>query len=343
MDQQDQVADKVRARIIEAAEALYLEAGHEKLPTVDAVRRRAGCDMNSASLVVRDWKRQLTVKAEPVATVVPDAVMQVFMDVLGSAWGVAQDLANASLRTAQTAWERERDEQESMRAELSDLWEKVAQELTEANERNADLLRAQEKAAADELTLQEIIGALRADLADQKARADQAEARVAEIEHRVADLKSELALAHNETKAVRAELTEARSTHLSEMNQLKNVSAGEIETARSELATYKGKTEEAINARDRQLESLQRDLTTANGVAQQAQSDLNALNAETKALEKVAQEQRKSSAAEAHRQAERFTKLQAERDEAVRGTAHLAGQLEAVQQQCADLMTRFKN
>lgn len=342
MDQQDYVADKVRARIIEAAEALYLEAGHEKLPTIDAVRRRAGCDMNAASLVVRDWKRQLTVKAEPVATVVPDAVTQVFMDVLGSAWGVAQDLANASLRTAQTAWERERDEQESMRHELAELWENVSQELAAANEKNTELMRAQVLAIENEAALQEQIRTLTADLAKQQARAEQAEARAEEIEHRVADLKSELTIAHDDLKAVRTALTEARSTHLSELDQFKAVAAGEIEKARSALATHEGKAEEAINARDRQIEALQSDLTNANALTQQVRGDLTALQAETKALAKVAQDQRKTAATEADKLAERFTTLQAERDEAVRVSAHMSGQLEAVQQQCADLMAKFK-
>lgn len=342
MEQPDQVPERVRARIIEAAESLYLEAGHEKLPTVDAVRRRAGCDMNSASLVVRDWKRQLTVKAEPVATVVPETVTQIFMEVLGSAWGVAQDLANSNLRAAQSAWERERNEQEVMRAELSELWEAVSQELVEANEHNANLLRAQEVAAADVLTLQEIIGALRVDLAEEAGRAGRAEARVIEIEHRVADLKSELTLSHDELKAVRAELTEARNTHLAEKTQLQAVAAGEIEKARSDLATNVGKAEEAISARDSQIENLKQNLNETRAIAQQVQGELTALKAETKALNGVALEQRENAATEAKKQAERVTALQAERDEAVRASAHVGGQLAAVQQQCADLMAKFK-
>ena len=61
-----------------------------------------------------------------------------------------------------------------------------------------------------------------------------------------------------------------------------------------------------------------------------------------KALAKVAQDQRKTADIEAHKLAERFTTLQAERDEAVRVSAHLSGQFEAVQKQCADLMAKFK-
>ncbi|MBI6621539.1 hypothetical protein YA0783_24940 [Pseudomonas corrugata] len=342
MEQQDQIPEEVRLRIIEAAEALYLESGHEKLPSVDAVRRRARCDMNSTNRVVRDWKRQLTTRVEPVATLVPEAVVKVFNEVVVSAWLTAQDLANTNLHAAQIAWERERADSDSVRNELSELWDNVTHDLADANERIAELSRAQEVTTEEKAALLEQIQVLTADVAKQAARADQSEARAEEIERRVIDLKNDLSAAHDETKAVRTELTSARSTHLAELNQLRAVSATEIESARSALAIHQGKTDEAINARDRLIEQLQEKLLEATELSQRAQGELAALTAETRALDGVAKEQRKNAAAEAHRMAERFTKLQGERDDAVRQFAHVSGQLEALERQCTNLMSQLK-
>ena len=53
----------VRERVIQAAQELYEQSGGETMPTVDAVRRLARVDMNSASAVMREWRRSQTAQA----------------------------------------------------------------------------------------------------------------------------------------------------------------------------------------------------------------------------------------------------------------------------------------
>jgi colicin import membrane protein len=87
----------VRERIIQSAVDLYAQAGHEVFPTVDQVRRAARVDMNAASSVMREWRRQQTVKAAPVAVTIPEAVAQASSVALAALWSQAQTLANESL------------------------------------------------------------------------------------------------------------------------------------------------------------------------------------------------------------------------------------------------------
>ena len=93
----------VRERVIQAAQELYEQSGGETMPTVDAVRRLARVDMNSASAVMREWRRSQTAQAAPVAVTVPEAVTQAHSAALASLWQTAQELANEPLGVAQAA------------------------------------------------------------------------------------------------------------------------------------------------------------------------------------------------------------------------------------------------
>jgi colicin import membrane protein len=338
MDSSNQVPENIRARIIEVAEALYAESGFERLPSVSHVRNIAKCDMNAASAIVREWKAQLSVKAAPVAVVVPEAVAKVFNEVLGAAWSAAQDLANESLRVAQASWEKERKDLDGMRAELASLYDELSNQLDDEKRENALLIRAQDKSQADIKMLEQQVSQLHSESAAQSARADQAEARAEEIQHRADDLKAELAIAHDDTNAVRNELSEARLSHVTEVAQLNKVSSAEIEKARAALATLQGRSDEAIAGKAQQVETLQEQVESLGQRLADSQTKLATLSAQVEA----AKEARKNAGAEALRQAERFTHLQGERDDAVREASHLGGQLEAVQRQNSELMAKIK-
>lgn len=329
MDHQDgttgsaSIPSDVRARIIEAANQLLEASGGTRYPTQAEVRRLAQADMNATSLVMREWKRQQTAKPEPVAVAVPETVQHAAQEQAAVVWLAAQDLANASLRAAQDSWAVERSEMESMRQELAQLFESQAGELEEAQQALAGAIRAKEEAERTAASLAERLNV-------QQNRADQAEARAQEIEHRAADLKEELARAHEETKTVRQELTDARVSHLSETEQLKRVAAEQIEQARSELATFKGKAEAIQESQTQQIEQLHvQVLHYKNGMA-------------------TAEAEGKTAAREAAREVERSQALQTERDQAQQdaatareAAARLTGQLEAVQEQSAALLERL--
>lgn len=78
-------------RIEQAANELYEESNHERFPTVDTVRRRAKVDMNTASLVMRAWRKKQLSKALDIETVeVPKELSEVFAHSIKSVWEQAQ-------------------------------------------------------------------------------------------------------------------------------------------------------------------------------------------------------------------------------------------------------------
>ena len=331
----------VRARVIEAANQLFEESGGLRFPVIADVRRLARTDMNATSAVMREWKRQQTAKPEPVAVAVPEPVQQAGMEQLAVVWSAAQELANASLRSAQASWAVERDEMESMRQELAQLYEAQARELEEAQQTLGVAIRAKEEAERSAAELAERLNI-------QQGRADQAEARAKEIEHRAADLKEELARAHEETKAVRQELTEVRVSHLAETEQLKTVGAQQIEQARSELSTLRGKAEAAQESQAKKIQDAEAQAATLRGELEALRGELATVKAKADAAEQLHRDQKKAAAEEALRQAERFTRVQEQRDTQVKETAqareqaaHLAGQVETLKAQCAALTARL--
>lgn len=128
----DNIPVEVRERIVAAAEDIYEQLGRETFPTVDTVRRAAKADMNTTSTVMKDWRRQQTTQAVPVAVTVPEAVVQANTSALAQLWAEAQELANESLRAAQSTWEVEREELDVMRKELSTAYEDQTSEYEEA-------------------------------------------------------------------------------------------------------------------------------------------------------------------------------------------------------------------
>ncbi|MGD0962194.1 MAG: DNA-binding protein [Methylomonas sp.] len=152
----------IRERIIQAANDLYEQAGRQSFPTVDQVRRYARVDMNAASAIMREWRRAQSVQAAPVAVHVPDAMVKANHQVLVALWTQAQEMANESLKTAQSAWaEAERTELDDMRQELAYAYEAQAAERDAAKseltrvlataEAMAETQREQRNAATHEL------------------------------------------------------------------------------------------------------------------------------------------------------------------------------------------------
>lgn len=198
---------EVRERVMQVANELYEQSGRQTFPTVDQVRRVARVDMNATSSIMKEWRRIQTAQAAPVAIHIPDAVVQANNQVLASLWSQAQELANESLRTAQAAWEIERQELDDMRQELASAYEAQADELEQAKaeiERIEIANREVQEQAANELL------SIKEHLTQAIARADRAEAQVGEIEKRVDDLRGELTKKSEQLEKAAADTASAK-------------------------------------------------------------------------------------------------------------------------------------
>tara|TARA_R110001583_G_scaffold195554_1_gene376088 strand:+ start:21667 stop:22581 length:915 start_codon:yes stop_codon:yes gene_type:complete len=226
-----------RDRVFAAANQIFDESDRQTMPTVDQVRRLAKVDMHAATAAMREWRRQQTAQAAPIAVTVPEVVAKANEQAVAQLWTQAQDLANRSLREAQSAWDAERAELDQMRIELSDAFESQADELELAKSRIEALENeAHETAAIAAAELQKLrdeLAQVRSELGAVTTRAERAEATSAELEHRVADLRSELERAHTDVDQGRADIKRM---------------AAEAEGLRGELATVKAKAESADQA-----------------------------------------------------------------------------------------------
>jgi chromosome segregation ATPase len=268
----------VRERVIAAAVDLYEQAGRERFPTVDAVRRASRADMNAVSAVMKEWRQAQTTQAAPVAVAVPEVVQQANAAAVASMWQQATDLANQSLRSAQTAWEAERQELDDMRAELANSYEAQAADLEAVKRQLAD---NEAKVAVQVLEL--------AELGQREAaaisRADQAEARIVEIERREADLRAQLVQAHGEAERQRAELAEVRAQAGAEI-----VAAhAATDAARTDLVKMQAKT-------DAQAEAHAAQRKQAATEAQRMADRLNKAQADRDDATKTAAEARERAA-----------------------------------------------
>lgn len=287
---QASIPAEVRDRIITAAVELYEQSSRDTFPTVDQVRRLARADMNTTSAIMREWRRQQAVQAAPVAVAVPEAVAQANTVALAALWQQAQELANESLRSAQTAWETERSELDTIRQELADAYETQAAELEQVKasaEEAEQAYQVQLNQAKDELT------AMQKELAKAITRAERAEAKVVEIEHRAADLRIELDRAHQDADHVRISLVEQQ--------QATQAVTGQLDQVRSELAKVSAKADaereahqeqrkqaaKEINHSAEKLTRIEAERDSARKGESAAREEAAALRGRVEALEKV--------------------------------------------------------
>lgn len=210
---QPTIPTDVRERVITAANELYQQAGRERFPTVDAVRRLSRADMNTVSMLMKEWRQAQTTQAVAVAVSVPEAVHQAHAAALVAMWQQATELANQSLRSAQAGWEAERQDFDDMRAELSGSFEAQAAELESIKGRLTEVLSSLEAEqihhASEIVRFEKTSAELKSQLAAAVERAHTAEARTIEIERRVDDLKATAAAAQDAHKTLAARLEAA--------------------------------------------------------------------------------------------------------------------------------------
>lgn len=324
---------QMKEKIFNSANELYEQLGKEKFPTVDQVRRHAQVDMNAASSVMRDWRRSQTAQAAPVAVLVPDAVVQANQQVITALWSQAQELANESLRAAQSAWDVERNELDEMRQELAQAYESQAVELDQLKSQYAASELANQEAA--KLAAMELSG-VKADLAQALTKAERAEAQAGEIERRATDLRSELDKAHEEMEQLRGDLALALARA-----ERAEAQAGEIEHRANDLKGELDRSHADLDKLRSELADHQRGLNVALSERDETKTSLTKAVATAEAQAEAHNNQRNASAKELLKQTEQKEAALKEAATAREHAAELSGKLAAVQEQNAAILSRL--
>lgn len=145
---QDDIDPEIIRRITDAADQLFNEGGHEAVPSVDAVRRRARANMNHASLVMRTWRQQLKAQPGPTEELMPESLRHVGNQLMLNIWREATKAANTHLANARAAWEEERGELEEFRRQLSTAFDAQSRELQAAQGAVATLRKESDERTA---------------------------------------------------------------------------------------------------------------------------------------------------------------------------------------------------
>lgn len=151
----DDIDPDIVRRISDAADQLFNEGGHNAVPSVDAVRRRARANMNHASLVMRTWRQQLKAQPGPAEELMPESLRHVGNQLMLNIWREATRTAGTHLSSAKAAWEHERNELEEFRRQLSAAFDAQSQELQDATATLATLRRKNDEQAATCSTLEQ--------------------------------------------------------------------------------------------------------------------------------------------------------------------------------------------
>jgi colicin import membrane protein len=279
-----QIPSDIQARIVRVAQELFEQSGRQSFPTVDQVRRQARVDMNAASAVMREWRRAQTAQAAPIAAQVPDPIIQLHQQGLAAIWAKAQELANDSLRAAQTGWEAEREELEAIRQELAEAFEAQAAELEQAR---AGLAQATAEHETAMKLVKDELAVARTELAQAVSRADRAEARVSEIERRANDLHAELERAHQEVDQTRTAMTELTVTLRSREDKIVALDAekqAEIKAVQDALERVRETTNQERERQTSELEKLRLDANQAREESARMQGELETLRTQNAAL-----------------------------------------------------------
>ncbi|WP_027468782.1 DNA-binding protein [Deefgea rivuli] len=283
----------IRERVLVAAKALYEESGRVDFPTVAAVRSKAGVDMNAASVVMKEWRRLQTTTAAPVEVVVPPAVLQAAQVLVANLWKDAQDLANESLLAAQSGWDAERAEAETLRSQLSEAFEGVLAEFEALQAQLADC----EKALDDAQLLIQHEQTANRELQSEKSALQSVYgteiARNEELERRIVDLRAELDRTHMDKQSADldrqsaiAERDELRVQFV-DLNQRLNVAVQSAHTAAALLSQAESRIvaaegrEAVLYSELREARTLQEQIRTEAAhhveVAAQRAGELDAL------------------------------------------------------------------
>lgn len=224
--------------------------------------------------------------------------------------------------------------QQASSAALAALWHE-AQELANESLRAAQAGWDAERAEADTLNKQ---------MAD--AYEDQATELLA-AQGRIAELEAAAQQAAGEIAGVRQELEEAGHALMSERQRaaVAEQRAEEIERRAADLRTELDRARQDLQGARQEVVQVRGELAEARAAIEGTRGELATVKAKAEAQAEAHQEQRKATAQETARQAERFTRVQAERDDAVKeagqareAAATLRGQVEAVREQNAQLM-----
>ena len=209
-----QVSQEIQARIIEVAEQLHAE-NPDKFPTVAEVRSASKADMNSVSIVMKNWRQSKLMPVQKIEEDAPLEIIELSKQLSSKIWSEAKQQADSKLRDAETKFNEERAETDEIRNQLASECDRLNTELEQITELKDDAVKAQNDAETALNEALQQIEQLKCELQQSQQSKFVEIAKNKELEQHISTLKSQL----NERDADLKELKSEHSQQLEQRNQ----------------------------------------------------------------------------------------------------------------------------
>ena len=216
-----QVSQEIQARIIEVAEQLHAE-NSDKFPTVAEVRSASKADMNSVSIVMKNWRQSKLMPVKKIEELAPTELLELSNQLTSKIWSEAKLQAESKLRDAEQKFNDERKELEELRLELANECDRLNTELEQITELKDDAVKAQNDAETALSEALQQIEQLKSELQQSQQSKLVEIAKNKELEQHISTLKSQLNERDADLKALKSEHSQQLEQRNQELNTLKS-------------------------------------------------------------------------------------------------------------------------
>lgn len=222
-----QVSQEIQARIIEVAEQLHAE-NSDKFPTVAEVRALSKADMNSVSIVMKQWRQSKLMPVQKIEEDAPLEIIELSKQLSSKIWSEAKQQADSKLRDAETKFNEERAETDEIRNQLASECDRLNTELEQITELKDDAVKAQNDAETALNEALQQIEQLKCELQQSEQSKLVEIAKNKELEQHISTLKSQLNEHDADLKALKSEHSQQLEQRNQELNALKSEHLNEI-------------------------------------------------------------------------------------------------------------------
>ena len=222
-----QVSQEIQARIIEIAEQLHAE-NPDKFPTVAEVRALSKADMNSVSIVMKNWRQSKLMPVQKIEEDAPLEIIELSKQLSSKIWSEAKQQADSKLRDAETKFNEERAETDEIRNQLASECDRLNTELEQITELKDDAVKAQNDAETALNEALQQIEQLKSELQQSEQSKLVEIAKNKELEQHISTLKSQLNERDADLKALKSEHSQQLEQRNQELNTLKSEHLNEI-------------------------------------------------------------------------------------------------------------------
>ena len=233
-----QVSQEIQARIIEVAEQLHAE-NSDKFPTVAEVRSASKADMNSVSIVMKNWRQSKLMPVKHIEELAPTELLELASQLASKIWGEAKLQAESKLRDAETKFNEERAETDEIRNQLANECDRLNTELEQITELKDDAVKAQNDAETALNEALQQIEQLKSELQQSEQSKLVEIAKNKELEQHISTLKSQLNEHDADLKALKSEHSQQLEQRNQDLKALKSEHSQQLEQRNQDLNTLK--------------------------------------------------------------------------------------------------------